>query len=163
MGEMDYDELVVTPVDFWTARFPGRAGWMTALAPMMCAYQRLEGVCTAGPSIPAILPLPIRSRGRRIAGRPRACSFALPPDPVSRTVSTLPFICTVGERRERWIAAMTDGTAVTTIGTAGIREYPLDIRRGNGPNHEDRPDVRALRADAPREYPLSQDAAVRHA
>ena len=54
MGEMDYVSIVVTPENFWKARFPGRARWIMATARAMCAYQRLEGVCAAGPVLPAI-------------------------------------------------------------------------------------------------------------
>lgn len=46
--------MVVTPVDYWTARLPDRWRWATATEAMMCAYQRLDGVCNAGSVIPAI-------------------------------------------------------------------------------------------------------------
>jgi len=46
--------MMVSAADYWSARMPGRAVWLTALSPMMCSYQLLGGVCLTGPFTPAI-------------------------------------------------------------------------------------------------------------
>ncbi len=56
VNEIDYDELVVTAADYWSARLPGRVHWSVASSPLMCAYQRLVDVCIAGTLTPAIQP-----------------------------------------------------------------------------------------------------------
>lgn len=53
---MDFDEMVVTAADYWSARLPGRVRWSTASSPQMCAYQRLDDTCIAGSKRPAIQP-----------------------------------------------------------------------------------------------------------
>ena len=46
--------VTVSAAAFWQARMAGRTEWVIAVAPMMCAYQRL-GTCTAGSHLPAIV------------------------------------------------------------------------------------------------------------
>lgn len=54
--EMDYDEMVVTAADYWSARLPGRARWAIATTVLACAYRHLNDMCIAGPRSTMIEP-----------------------------------------------------------------------------------------------------------
>lgn len=54
--ELDYDEMVVTAADYWSARLPGRARWAIASTVSTCAYRHLNDGCIAGPQSTVIEP-----------------------------------------------------------------------------------------------------------